>query len=373
MSAAPPDEEGRAALELSLLPGVGPVRAKALVGEFDSAAGAMRASDDRVAALVGRAAAEARRSPEVRERAEAALARAAEAGMRILPRGAPGWPPPLDRLTDPPPFLFLRGDADLLGGPAVAIVGSRRATEAGRRVAGRIAAVVAGAGAAVVSGLALGIDGAAHRGCLRAGGRTVAVLGCGADVEHPPSNRRLFRQIARDGLLVSEFLPGEMALPHHFPQRNRILAALARAVVVVEAAERSGALITVDHAVDLGLDVLAVPGSVESRQSRGTNALIRDGARVLTDAEALLEELPWLAELRAPEPARAGRSGPEGFGPDVAAVWRALAAEPRGVDDVASHAGVSTERTLAALTALEVEGWAARVAGLRFHRGQEAP
>jgi DNA processing protein len=299
--------------------------------------------------------------------------RAALRAPANLSIGNPGYPAELLNLSDPPPVLFLRGRSDLLHRPAVAIVGSRRATETGRRMAERIAAVLARRGVVVVSGMAMGIDGAAHRGALSAGGDTVAVLGCGANVAYPTSNRKLHRDIGREGLLVTEFEPGEGALPHHFPKRNRIIAALANAVIVVEAGDRSGALITVEHALDLGRDVFAVPGSVESEASRGTNALLRDGARILPSPEAILQELEWL-----PEPddgdgvgggaLLTGNSYPGDSGGDAGTLWEALTATPLHLDDLARRASVDPARAMTTLTLMELEGWVSQVAGMRFCR-----
>jgi DNA processing protein len=279
-------------------------------------------------------------------------------------------------LEDPPPLLFLKGRAVLLHRPAVAIVGARAATEVGRRMAEAMGRLLAAAGVTVVSGLARGIDAAAHAGALAAGGDTVAVLGAGMEARHPASSRALLREIGHRGLLVSEFLPSEPALPHHFPRRNRVIAALARAVVVVEAGERSGALITVNHALDLGREVLAVPGSVENPRARGTNALLRDGAGVLPYPEAVLEALPELvAEAREAGKPTTGPGAldlalelvpppPRGLEP----VWRALGPEPRGLDQVAGLAGLEPAEALAGLAALELGGWALQCPGMRFRR-----
>jgi len=290
-------------------------------------------------------------------------------GMGLLPMTSPRYPPLLRDLTDPPPLLFLRGRTELLGSPAVAIVGSRRATEGGRRTAETLGTLLSLAGVTVVSGMALGIDGAAHRGALNGGGNTVAVLGSGFRVVHPPSHRSLYRGIAGAGLVVSEFLPSEAALPFHFPKRNRIIAALAGAVIVVEAGMRSGALITVDHALDLGREVLVVPGSVENPQCRGSNALLREGARVLPDPEAVLQELPELAARgAAARSARAGEPGRPSIPRELQGLWAALSPEPSSVEDLAHRASVSTGEALAGLASLELSGLAVQRPGLHFVR-----
>jgi DNA processing protein len=251
----------------------------------------------------------------------------------------------------------------------VAIVGSRRATESGRRIAERIGRILGGAGLTIVSGMARGIDGAAHRGALSAGGDTVGVLGSGLGIVYPASNRDLFREVSAKGALVSEFVPGAKARAHHFPKRNRIIAALSRAVIVVEAGERSGALITVDHALDLGRPVLAVPGSVENPQARGTNRLLRDGARALVETEAVLDEVepffsPGLLRDCPPEPDRAAVPVPE----ELEALWNSLTAVPKRVDELAQEAGMSPDQALAGLSALELGGWAEQQPGMRFQR-----
>lgn len=291
-----------------------------------------------------------------------------EEGFHVLPQTSPRYPPSVLHLVDPPPLLFLKGRTELLSSPALAIVGSRRATEVGRRTAEGMAGILAGAGITVVSGMALGIDGAAHQGALDRGGPTVAVLGCGLRVPYPRSHRPLWRRIGQEGLLVSEFLPGEEARPHHFPRRNRIIAALARAVVVVEAGTRSGALITVDHALDLGRDVFAVPGSVENPQARGANALLRDGARVLPALDSLLEELTDLFPELLPAAERPG-SGHAAVPGELRRIWSALSSEPVSVDEIVRRSSASQGEALAGLSALELGGWARQCPGMRFQRG----
>src|SRR5881396_3144859 len=207
----------------------------------------------------------------------------------------------------PPPPLFVRGelvDDDTL---ALAIVGSRRPTPYGLAVAERLASDLAARGLTIVSGLARGIDAAAHRGALAAGGRTLAVLGCGLDVVYPPENRALARAIETQGALVSQFAPGVPALAGHFPARNRTLAGLALGVVVVEAADRSGALITAGFAGDLGREVFAVPGRITSPTSAGAHRLIQDGAKLVTCWQDIVSELPepWRRAVR-------GSSAPSG-------------------------------------------------------------
>ena len=222
---------------------------------------------------------------------QAYRAQLVERGLRFVGRADPAFPPLLRAIHDPPVGLFLRGDAEpeLLARPAVAVVGARACSAYGGQVARTLGRELAGAGLVVVSGLARGIDGAAHRGAVEAGGFTVAVLGCGIDRDYPASHRDLARGIAERGLIVSEYAPGVEPAPWRFPARNRIIAGLAGATVVVEARERSGALITADLALEEGRDVLTVPGEITSSLSKGTNALLRSGATPLTSAADVLE------------------------------------------------------------------------------------
>jgi DNA processing protein len=217
--------------------------------------------------------------------------RLAESGLRFLGRSDAAFPALLRAIHDPPIGLFIRGAADLelLSRPAVAVVGARACSPYGGQVARTLGRELAAAGLVVVSGLARGIDGAAHRGALDSGGLTVAVLGCGVDRDYPASHRELARGVRESGLIVSEYAPGVEPAPWRFPARNRIIAGLAAATIVVEARERSGALITADLALEEGREVFAVPGEITSSLSRGTNALLRSGATPLTAVSDVLE------------------------------------------------------------------------------------
>jgi len=351
-------QEVRALLLLKEGSGLGDRRIRKLVDSFGSGSRALRAQGHQGDLL--------KPAPEA-----ASVSAWLKEGIGLLPMTSPKYPASLSELTDPPSVLFWKGRYDLLTGPAVAIVGSRRATEGGRRAAETIGRTLAGAGVIVVSGMALGIDGAAHRGALQAGGDTVAVLGSGFHVIYPRPHRSLFREIGERGLLLSEFCPDEPALPHHFPKRNRIIAALAQAVVVVEAGRKSGALITVDHGLDLGRDILAVPGAVDNPQCLGSNILLREGARVLPDPSDILEELRGLG-LEVGEPRKTpltDRGIGSGIPPELQNLWAALSLEPLGVEEVAGHADLSPGEALAGLSALELGGWVRQCPGMRFQRG----
>ena len=211
--------------------------------------------------------------------------------VRTVARREPGYPPLLRELHDPPPTLYVRGEVESLAAPGVAVVGARSCSAYGAQVARALARDLAAAGLVVVSGLARGVDGEAHRGALESGGRTIAVLGCGIDRDYPRSHAELARRIVSSGVVVSEYPAGVEPAPWRFPARNRIIAGLSLATVVVEARERSGALITADFALELGRDVFAVPGEITSGLSAGTNDLLRQGAAPLSSVRDLLEAL----------------------------------------------------------------------------------
>jgi len=313
---------------------------------------------------------------------------------RTLTRGDSGFPSRLAEVPDAPATLHLRGalvDADAL---AVAIVGSRRATPYGLEVAETLAADLSARGVTIVSGLARGIDSAAHRGALRVGGRTLAVLGSGVDVIYPPENRRLAAEIADRGALVSQFAPGTPPLPQNFPTRNQVIAAMSLAVVVVEAAEKSGSLITARLAAELGREVLAVPGRITSTESRGANRLIQDGAHVAMGWEDVVGVLPerWKACVMAPagtrpaggaaegepavagrgaaegEPAVAGRGAAEGEPSGYRNILALLSEDPVDIDHVIERSGLGAGRVSAALLDLELEGRVRQIEGKRFVR-----
>lgn len=267
-------------------------------------------------------------------------------------RGERGYPALLGQIPDPPASLWIRGDVDpaLLGETSVAIVGARACSGYGRSVARLLASGAAAAGAVVVSGLARGIDGEAHRGALAARGATIAVLGCGIDRDYPAAHAELARAIvAAGGLVVSEYEPGVEPAPWRFPARNRIIAGLAAATVVVEARERSGALISADFALEDGRDVLAVPGEITSTLSAGANALLRQGATPATCVGDVLEALGL--DPRAP-----GGDVPDD--PGSAAVLAALAAGAGAgtADELARATGLAAGDLAAALALLELAG-----------------
>ncbi len=278
----------------------------------------------------------------------------AAAGCWACCRHGDLYPPSLRDAADAPWALIGRGDAGLLDGlepdAAVTVVGARRATSYGREMARELGRELAAAGMVVVSGLAFGIDGCAHRGALDGGGATIAVLGCGPDVTYPAAHRSLWKRIGESGLILSELPPGASVWRWTFPARNRIMAALAGMTVVVEAAERSGSLITTDLAADLGRDLGAVPGPVTSRMSAGPNSLLAGGACVVRDAQDILDAMLG-AGIRQVE-----RTG-SALDPNLAEVLAAVEAGAHDCDSVAVAIGISAAETATALTRLELLGY----------------
>lgn len=355
---AEPTAEARALLVLDQLSGVGPATLRRIVQHFGSAEAALTAPNRTFLGLAGAQAARDRRDPEIVRSVDRALERAVQLGIDVMTWDSEAYPERLRHLPDPPPVLFLRGRGELLERRTVTVVGSRRATGRARDLAGRLGRALAEAQVVVASGLALGVDGAAHRGALEAGGDTIAVLGTGPDEGYPRTHVRLFRAILSRGLVVSEFLPGTPALPHNFPRRNRILAALAGSTVVVEAGARSGALITVDHALDLGRDVWVVPGPIEQAATAGSNRLLSEGARPLVSLSDFVRAVAPEATVRQLEVALA--SGPEG---------RALLALAEGalsIEELALRLEIEVGEALALVTVLELRGAVVRLPGMRF-------
>jgi DNA processing protein len=328
-------------------------------------------SDEALIAALGRRAAP--EVPDELERLDAGRIRtaAADAGLAAVCRHAAGYPERLRDLPDAPAALFLAAERDAVerlsraaggtvsGGPtAVAIVGTRRASAEGNEIARALGRGLGAAGVGVVSGMALGIDSAAHAGALDAGAITIAVLASGADVPYPASKRSLYRRIAGQGCIVSEMPPGFTPFKWCFPARNRIIAALAQTTLVVEAAERSGSLITAEIAADLGRDIGAVPGPVMSWRAAGTNALLRDGATLVRDTRDVLDAVLGVDD-RLPTDLGAG------LDPRLASLLRAVA-DGRDTLGALSGAPDQANGTLAALTELELLGCLRRVAGGRY-------
>lgn len=281
--------------------------------------------------------------------------RCEELGVTVLVHDHAGYPPLLLDDPLPPPVLFAAGQLALLDGRRVAVVGTRNATAAGRSLARELGAGLGAAGVHVVSGLARGVDGWVHRGVRHAqgAGRPIGVVACGHDVVYPREHTDLWQWVATDGLLLSEVPPGTAPAPYRFPLRNRIVAALAEVVVVVESRERGGSLITATAALDRGVPIMAVPGSPASRAAAGTNELLRDGAAPVLDVSDVLTAMQLdhrLASARPPDPRRP-------LGRDERPVFEALCSQPRTVEGLVLATGLSLVEVALRLARMEVDGW----------------
>jgi DNA processing protein len=344
-------------LTLSLLPGV-TARTCRDLAERGPVADVLARPDDHGDWLDDQARAQLANG-QARRRAEEEQRRARSLGVRVVGRDEPDYPDWLRRIYDPPMVLYVQGRLEPGEGPlSIAIVGSRAASPYGAVLARSMARELAAAGLTVVSGLARGIDSAAHQGALDGGGRTVAVLGSGIDRLYPAENGRLARAVAGSGAVVSEFPLGTEPRPGHFPRRNRIIAGWGRAVVVVEAAQRSGALVTARCGLDEGREVMAVPGHPSSPASAGANALIRDGARLVRHAADVAEELKL--ELSPAGPASEAASDP---------VFAALSGDaPATVEELQRRSGRPASEVLGRLTELELASRVRRLPGALFVR-----
>jgi DNA processing protein len=383
MSSPLPVEELRALLRLQLVPGLGPERTHALLEHFGSACRVLHASVNELTEVpnIGPRLANTlvRELPGVDVQGE--LDRLERHGTSVLVRGRDGYPANLAEIADAPTLLYLRGTVEENDARAVAIVGSRACTEYGRRVARRLGQGLATAGYVVVSGLARGIDGEAHRGALEGGGRTLAVLAGGLASIYPPEHRDLAREVTLHGALFSESSMEQASLPGLFHSRNRIISGLARAVVVVEAAARSGTLITARHAAEQGRSMLAVPGSIESEASAGTHELIRTGAVLCRGLDDILEELNGVSAMYQ----RAARTvsqksdtpvtvppvpigPPPGLDETQLRVWEFLAGGSRSVDELAQGLSLPVSTLSATLLMLEMKKAVRRLPGNRYER-----
>jgi DNA processing protein len=357
------------AVALSTIPGIARPKAAAIFKELrEQAAGVTL--EEVIAACAPGLNPEAV-AAESRARAADLLSLASRASIDVIRDDDVRYPPLLRTIVDPPPVLWVSGRAEVLARPAVAIVGSRAATPYAIEVAARLGGELADRGVLVVSGLARGADGAAHRGCVTAGGATVAVLGCGPDIVYPPEHDALAARIRVDGALVSELGPGAPPLPAHFPLRNRLISGISLAVVVVEANEKSGSLITARCALEQGRDVMAVPGSVLGGRNRGSHALLKDGAKVVESADDILEELGWPA-LRSAAGSLEGPALREtceiSANPQISEplLARLTAGESYDLDEMSATVGLTGSQLLPRLTEWEMQGLLLRVAGGRY-------
>jgi len=362
-------EDKRYWVGFTLVKGIGAVRLRALLDYFGTAEAAWNATAfDLVAAGIGPKLAE--RVLQVRKSVnlDEVLAQAEKNQIRILTWEDSEYPAHLKEIDQPPPVLYLRGTVTSEDAWAVAIVGTRAVTAYGRQVTEELATVLAQNGLTVVSGLARGVDAIAHSAAIRAGGRTLAVLGSGVDKIYPPEHRSLAEKIMLQGAVLSDYAPGTPPESVNFPPRNRIISGLSMSIVVVEAGETSGALITAEFAAEQGRDVFAVPGQVFAPQSKGPNRLIASGAKVLLKPADVLEALDLTRNVERREIRRAVPSDAT-----EAALLALLEAEPIHVDEMRARLGLPVEKISASLTMMELKGLVRQVGGMNYVAVREEP
>jgi len=350
-------------LRLASVPGIGPKRFGGLISKFGTPQKVFSASSDELSSVPGmdkRVVSSILQGGDrgwVREE----ISRMEAKGIDLLTISDTLYPNRLRQIYDPPPLLYLRGELTKGDNLALAIVGSRLATIYGRLVTERLALQLAKRGITIVSGLARGIDSSAHRGALKAGGRTIAVLGCGVDVIYPPENEGLMNQITTSGAVISEFPLGSPPEAGNFPQRNRLISGLSLGVIVVEAGQRSGALITAQCALDQGREVFAIPGNINARTSKGTNQLIKEGAKLVDGVDDILEELGMASSPSDDSP-------PPKLEGDEATLFELLSSEPIHVDRIIRQTGYSSPQVLSLLLSLELKGLVRQLSGKLFVR-----
>ena len=356
-------------LALARVPGLGSASFKKLADHFADPTRALSASEAELRAVPGldRLAVDGLRSfagwDDVREE----LGKVAAAGASIVPYAAPNYPARLRAIADPPPFLYARGELDGADEKIIAVVGSRSASSYGLRITEDLCGGLASLGFTVVSGMARGIDGAAHEAALNAGGRTIAVLGSAVDVVYPPEHEALYCRIRAQGAVVSELPMGTPPLAFNFPARNRLISGLALGVVVVEATEKSGSLITAALALEQGREVFAVPGEAGASRSRGTHRLIRQGAKLVERVEDIIEEIaPQLAGRAAARPEPLRPVLPANASVEARKVFEMVLSGPVQIDEVIESSGLSPAKVSEVLLDLEIKGVLKQLPGKRF-------
>ncbi len=351
-------------LGFNLVPGIGPLRLARLVELCGSVEAAWNATPgEMLSAGLDKKSSAALMKARSTLKLDAQLERLQHAGIQLVTREDAEYPPLLAYLADAPPLLYVRGALSATDDWAMAVVGTRSPTTYGKEAARHLVSELAYHGVTIVSGLALGIDTIAHRAALEAQGRTIAVLGCGVDIIYPDQNRKLAEQIMEHGALISDYPPGTRPHGVNFPPRNRIISGLTRGTLVVEAGEKSGALITVEFALDQGRDVFAVPGSIFSQQSKGVHRLIRNGAALVSGAQDILEELNMTTISTQQEVAAAL---PEDE--SEATLLMLLSAEPQHIDALCRAAQMSTPQVSALLAMLELKGFVRQVGNMEYVR-----
>jgi DNA processing protein len=353
----------------NMVKGIGAVRFKALLDSFGTAEAAWNASPETLQEVgLSRKIIESFQRVRNGVSLEQIWERIQSLGVKVLTWDDEGYPRHLKDIDQPPPVLYVRGSLLPEDEWAVAIVGTRRVTSYGRQVAEEVATAMAHNGVTIVSGLARGVDSIAHQAAVNAGGRTLAVLGNGIDLVYPPENRRLASQILEHGALLSDYALGTPPDGINFPPRNRIISGLSLAVIIVEAGETSGALITASFAAEQGRDVFAVPGNINAPQSQGTNRLIRDGAQPLINPQDVLEalNLTMVTEHRAVRVALPSD-------PIESRLYKLLSQEPMHVDEIRAQTDMPIETVSATLAMMELKGMVRQVGGMNYIAVRESP
>ncbi|MHB8524868.1 MAG: DNA-processing protein DprA [Candidatus Acidiferrales bacterium] len=361
-------------LALALTPGLGARMAGKLLRAFGSPDAIFNASLTSLEAQqLPAAVAQAIHSRQPLSAAAKELAQAEAAKCRLLTWDEPQYPQLLREIYDPPPLLYVKGNAELLNRHAISIVGTRRPTPYGNQIAERLARDLADRGLIIVSGLARGIDACAHKGALSSvRGGTIGILGCGIDVIYPKENRKIFAEIEQRGAIISEFPMGAFPAPQNFPIRNRLIAGIARGVVVVEGAQYSGSLITARLAMESSREVFAVPGNVTQPVAFGPNQLIKQGAKLVTGWEDVVEELPTpiraeLFPVETTDGAARASLVEQSLGASEKALYAMLEVDSaRHVDDLVEHSGMSSSEVLSSLFELEMKGLVQQLPGKQF-------
>ncbi len=351
-------------LTLSSIDGIGAVRLYQLIAKFGSATAVLKASINDLTDLsgIGREIATNIIKKQDRQQASEIIDKIETLGWQVYLYDEPTYPEPLKNINDRPPFLFSLGEYDKSDLNAIAIIGSRISSEEGRLFAEKLAADLAGHGVTIVSGMARGVDTAAHRGALNAGGRTIAVFGSSLDILYPPEGREIAKSICNNGCIFSEYLPGTKPEAHNFPERNRIISGLSQGVVVIEAAQKSGTLSTVAHAIALNREIFAVPGAPRSEFSKGTNQLLKEGARLITSCDDIFAELP---RLKGPVPVK-DLTKIEDLTDTERTVLQCLADKPMHIDQISRDIETPVPDLMQILLALELKGIIKELSGKRY-------
>jgi DNA processing protein len=360
MPLPPPGAEPEAWLALDLIPGLGGDGLRSLLARFGTPSAILTQSSYLLASIVGQKIAHAIAAGPDPDKLASAKQWLTNDGNHLLTLADEDYPAALLQIADPPPVLYLKGQRSLLGNAGIAVVGSRNATPGGLLNAESFSSTLSQAGLTIISGLALGVDAAAHRGGLAGAGSSIAVVGTGLDLVYPARNKQLAHELAERGLIISEFSLGTPALAKNFPRRNRLISGLSRGVLVVEAALASGSLITARQAAEQGREVFAIPGTIHSPMSKGCHHLIKQGAKLVDDAQDILVELQ-LATAAAPTTVIETEDAAD-------PVLRAMGFDPVTVDTLLARAPAAADRIMMRLTELELEGTIAALPGGRYQR-----